>query len=180
MLSTHYLKSWSLLTNSDADESLLFHGSREATGTLEGESLMHQRPLVEAAGKLSDLPQLPSLVFSPAALRIIIKMIRSVSLISSQALFACVWLQTSVDAEPPKLHGRVTPAKDEERMAHRKSPSTPHLLHRGYAGTALPNAHFLSLPFPLFKAFYCLEVLKKQTELRRCVYWSCRFHLDFI
>lgn len=38
------------------DSALLSSGSREAAGTHEGETLMHQRPLVEAAGKLSDLP----------------------------------------------------------------------------------------------------------------------------
>lgn len=97
----------------------------------------------------------------PAALRIIIKMIRFSSLISTPAVFACVCWQTSVDAEPLKLHGRVTPANDKERMVHRKQPSTSHLLHRGYAGTALPNAHFLFLFLALFKAFHCLEVFKK-------------------
>lgn len=148
---------------------------------------MHQRPLVEAAGKLLDRPQRPSwpcsrlfALFSlPVAQRIIIKMIRSASPTSTPELFACVCLQTSVDAEPLKLHGRVTPVNDESEWPIENS--HPHLTFSTGATRGPPcQMRIFALSLPLFKAFHCLGVFNKQTGLRRCVYWSFRFHLDII
>lgn len=164
MLSPHYLESWSVSTKSGAGESLLCSLLRFPGGCGDSWGWNFNASTTSCGGCGETFG--PSLNFqagvaspcflSPLRWGLLLKWLDLRPPPLSFPLFACVCLQTSVDAEPLKLHGRVTPANDEERMAHRKQPSTPHLLHRGSAGIALPNAHFSLSPHHPF--FFFLSV----------------------
>lgn len=121
---------------------------------------MHQRPLVEAAGKLSDLPlnllAALRLVFSPRC---------------AEDYYENDEICPTPTPTPPPIYmclltnerRRRTPRNctDESHLLMMRSEwpiensqPTPRLLHGGSARIASPNAHFSFFLFPLFLFFF--------------------------